>query len=236
MWIINHFPWWSLGLEQCVCVDIKEGGDSSNPDHIYPIAFNWVDNLEYIGREVLAIEYINIEAELDHWAYGPHHLWSYPETGQILRMWQPFNGLQIYPAGVNEGNVDESEFATIPPEKCRKGGAFFRTGCDDDGYPVKDRADINLKPITNSDHWRAKTKTPRHDYKGVDFTDMSQVLNHWINSSSKAKACELWNVEELQQLQALLYVARESQFDNIYQDTMDNRRLRNHILKVKLIL
>ena len=25
MWIINHFPWWSFGLEQCVCVDIKEG-------------------------------------------------------------------------------------------------------------------------------------------------------------------------------------------------------------------
>ena len=25
MWIVNHFPWWSFGLEQCVCVDIKEG-------------------------------------------------------------------------------------------------------------------------------------------------------------------------------------------------------------------
>ena len=35
------------------------------------------------------------DVELDHWAYGPHHLWSYPESGQILRMWQPFNGLQV---------------------------------------------------------------------------------------------------------------------------------------------
>ena len=74
---------------------------------------------------------------MDHWAYGPHHVWAYPENGQILRMWQPFNGLQVYPGGVNGGPVDMNEFNTIPPTKCRKGGATFRTGCNEDGYPSK---------------------------------------------------------------------------------------------------
>ena len=40
--------------------------------------------------------------EVDHWAFGPHHAWTKPETGDILRMWQPFNGLQIYPGGVGK--------------------------------------------------------------------------------------------------------------------------------------
>ena len=75
---------------------------------------------------------------------------------------------------------------------------------------------------------------PRHEYKGVDFTDMSHVLNHWLNTSYHALPCEMWKVEELQQLQALLYIAKESQFDNIYQNTVDNRRLRHHILQVVL--
>merc|ERR1711997_891071 len=235
MWIVNHFPRWALGIHQCVCVEIKEGGDSSNPDSIYPINPNWVNLLEYIGREVLGIEYMQIEAELDHWAYGPHHLWSYPETGQIVRMYQPFNGLQVYPTGVNQGEVDESEFEAIPPPLCKKGGATIRNGCDDDGYPVKEQVltatDKHVKTINDKDHWRAKTKVPKHDYKGVDFADMSKVLNHWLNTSYEATACELWKVEELQQLQALLYIARESQFDNIYKNTMDNRRLRDHVLK-----
>ena len=64
-------------------------------------------------------------------------MWTYPENGQILRMWQPFNGLNIYPPGVNGGPVDINEFQSIPPLKCRSGGATFRTGCDENGYPSK---------------------------------------------------------------------------------------------------
>ena len=56
--------------------------------------------------------------------------------------------------------------------------------------------------VSTEDHNRAKTKVPRHDYKGMDFTDMSKVLNYWINSSYSAIPCEMWKVEELQQLQA----------------------------------
>ena len=238
MWIVNHFPFWALGQEQCVCVKIREGGDSSNPTPIYPIKYDWVDNLQYIGREIIGVEYLSpdelTDVELDHWAYGPHHLWSYPETGQILRMWQPFNGLQVYRDGVNPGSVDEAEFSDIPPAKCKAGGATFRTKCQDDGYPVPPEAELDN--IEEKDQWRAKTKIPRHDYKGVDFKDMSMVLNHWLNSSYPVKACELWDVEELQKLQALLYIAKNSNFDAIYQDTQDNRRLRHHVLSVRLII
>ena len=92
---------------------------------------------------------------------------------------------------------------------------------------------METKPvIKEKDHNRAKTKVPRHDYKGMDFTDMSHVLNYWINSSYSAIPCDLWKVEELQQLQALLYIAKESEFDNIYQQTYDNRRIRHNILEV----
>ena len=72
-------------------------------------------------------------------------------------------------------------------------------------------------------------------FRGVDFDSMSSVLNGWLNStesSTKVKACELWDVEELQQFQGLLYILRESQFDQIYQNTGDNRRMREHVLKV----
>ena len=67
----------------------------------------------------------------------------------------------------------------------------------------------------------------------MDFTDMSHVLNYWINSSYSAIPCEMWKVEELQQLQALLYIAKNSQFDDIYQQTSDNRRIRHNILEVR---
>ena len=63
---------------------------------------------------------------------------------------------------------------------------------------------------------------------------MSRVLNYWINSSYSAIPCDMWKVEELQQLQALLYIAKESQFDDIYHRTSDNRRIRHQILEVRI--
>ena len=102
MWIVNKYGWIGNGnIDQCICINIREGGNASNPNPIYPVNYNWVDNLEYIAREIIGVEYLSetegelTDVELDHWAYGPHHLWSYPESGQILRMWQPFNGLQV---------------------------------------------------------------------------------------------------------------------------------------------
>lgn len=246
MWIVNRYPWWAGGLDQCVCVAIREGGDVTKTTPIYPVNDLWVNNLEYIGREIVGVEYLKddglTEVELDHWAFGPHHAWTYPENGRILRMWQPFNGLQIYPGNsVDPGYVDLNEFATIPPTECKRGrgSAWFRTGCEDDGFPTLPEDEVKrakfahktVTKVVEKDIQRAKTKVPRHDYRGMGFTDMSMVLNQWINSSYDAVPCEMWKVEEIQQLQALLWLARESSFDDIYQATQDNRRLRDNILQ-----
>jgi len=93
------------------------------------------------------------------------------------------------------------------------------------------KKEVEKTVIEKKDHNRAKTKVPRHDYKGMDFTDMSRVLNYWINSSYSALPCDMWKVEELQQLQALLYIAKESQFDDIYQESTDNRRIRHNLME-----
>ena len=193
---------------------------------------------------------------MDHWAFGPHHLWSDPDTGNIIRMWQPFNGLQVYPDGVRkfrisvvfiqqililaQSNVDLSVFDDLPPPLCRAGpgGALFRIGCDDDGFPTGDITNTTIPVPTPSpkdvvhgkDIKRAEEKVPRGHYKGVDFAEMSDILNGWLNTSTLTKPCLDWDVEELQQLQALFYLARESQFDDIYLRTGDNRRLRNDVL------
>jgi len=234
-WVVNHLPWYALGVHQCVCTDIKEGGVGSQV--YYPVQYNWVEKLKYIGREMLGIEYINTVQEMDHWAFGPHHLWSEPETGNVIRMWQPFNGLQIYPGGVATGDVDSEMFKDIPPSLCKKGGALFRIGCDDEGYPLpRDKRDEMARSrardvVKGKDVARAHEKVPRGHYKGMDFGEMSSVLNGWLNASTPASPCNLWKVEEIQQLQALLYIARESEFDSIYQATEDNRRLRHDTLK-----
>jgi len=85
--------------------------------------------------------------------------------------------------------------------------------------------------LNAADHSRAINKVPRHDYKGVDFSDMSQVLNTKLNGSYHVRACEKWDVEELQDLQRLLHKMRNSKFDSIYQQTQDNRRMRSETIE-----
>ena len=46
----------------------------------------------------------------------------------------------------------------------------------------------------------------------------------------------MWEIEELQRLQALFYILKDAEFDEIYKKTNDNRRMRDHILKVNLSL
>ena len=85
--------------------------------------------------------------------------------------------------------------------------------------------------MSGTDVRRAEEKVPRGHYKvdsdmtgvavlcnfsvtwcqGLDFSEMSDVLNGWLNSSALTKPCLDWDTRELQQLQALLYLARESQ-------------------------
>ena len=39
------------------------GGDDTNPNPIFPIAPQWVDNLIYIGREIIGVEYLKEKDE-----------------------------------------------------------------------------------------------------------------------------------------------------------------------------
>ena len=96
-----------------------EGADKSKPG-VFPIQTNWTDNLFFVGREKIGVEYDQGVKVLDHWAFGPHHVWSFPESGQILRMWQPFNGLQVFP-GEFEVVCQKKEFKTYANENrlCR---------------------------------------------------------------------------------------------------------------------
>lgn len=148
LWIVNKFPWYAAGAHQCVCTHAREGGDPKDPG-IWPVATNWTNNLGFVARENITVEYEQGTKTLDHWAFGPHHVWSYPETGRILRMWQPFNGLQIFPEGTSSAGVDPSLFTDMPPKLCKKGGAAFRVKCADNGYPndvnTTDSPDIGLE-------------------------------------------------------------------------------------------
>ena len=61
-WIVNTLPWYVGGVHQCICTHIRETGVDGK--YYYPIQYNWVDNTVYIGREIIGIEYINVEKEV----------------------------------------------------------------------------------------------------------------------------------------------------------------------------
>ena len=90
----------------------------------------------------------------------------------------------------------------------------MRIGCDDEGYPIPDEERKQMREkrpkdaVHGKDVKRAEEKVPRGHYKGMDFGEMSDVLNGWLNSSTHTKPCLDWDVKELQQLQALFYLAR----------------------------
>ena len=96
LWIVNHLPWYALGIKQCICTQPKQGGDAT-ASNVYPLQYNWTNRMSWWGLENIFVEYVYKNMTLDHWNYGPHHVWTVPETGSIIRMWQPFNGLQARP-------------------------------------------------------------------------------------------------------------------------------------------
>merc|ERR1712146_260222 len=50
----------------------------------------------YLGREELGIEFLEETRTVDHYVKGPHHAWADVETGNLIRLWQPFNGLEVF--------------------------------------------------------------------------------------------------------------------------------------------
>jgi hypothetical protein len=234
-WVVNKFPWYAAGIHQCICTQAHEGADPSKPG-VYPVQFNWTQQMYFIGREKIGIEYMapGTTMVLDHWAFGPHHVWSVPATGKTVRMWQPFNGLQVFTNGTDDASgLDPTIFDDQPPAICKKGGATFRIKCTDDGLPQKkisvgeQRTKVaNLAKNTNTNTARAIEKVPRAQYKGSTFSNMSNTLNMWLAASAAVKPCDEWSAQELQELSATLYLARDLQLDQVYAKAIDKRRLR----------
>merc|ERR1712127_1023985 len=64
--------------------------------------------------------------------------WTPVGSSEIVRMWQPYNGYEMFePGTIKNGEIDASTFGNIPPDLCvkGKGAALARIGCTDEGYP-----------------------------------------------------------------------------------------------------
>lgn len=237
MWIVNHLP---LFVTQTICTKPRQGGDKAQPA-IGPVQYNWVDNLFFVATETLDVEYGVGPKKLDHWAFGPHHAWSDPATGLIVRMWQPFNGLQIFTPGnwyseITAGSEGENMLAELAtdgktaPKAAMPGGSTFRIKCGDDGFASPSGAEIVPQKAQISDLQRARTKVPRASYKGDNFQNMSSILNQWLlKQAPNSRSCEDFTVEELQRIQLLLFMLRDPQLDDVYQESRDKRRIQKDI-------
>ena len=64
---MNKLPWYAGGIHQCVCTHIRENFEGNQ--YYYPVQYNWVDKLVFIGREMIRIEYINEEREVSDSQY-----------------------------------------------------------------------------------------------------------------------------------------------------------------------
>jgi len=140
MWIANTL----LGsISQTICTIVREGGDLTKPA-VNAVQYNWTDRLFYVATEIIDVEYGVGEQVLDHWAFGPHHAWTDPSTGIIVRMWQPFNGLQVFEPGTWEEGVaiersgglfdDLAPNGLKAPPQALPSGSFARINCGDDGF------------------------------------------------------------------------------------------------------
>ena len=73
-WVVNKFPWYAGGIHQCICTHIREvtgdaGGKEEKAENqeetfYYPVQYNWVNKMVYMGREIIGIEYIGEEREV----------------------------------------------------------------------------------------------------------------------------------------------------------------------------
>ena len=206
LWIVNYFPWYLLGLRQCICTNPTEGGRGGAP--VFPLNPNWTGILSHVGTEVLGVEHIDEQRTLDHWAYGPHHVWTVPETGSIVRMWQPYNGLQVMPAGTLPGKAAP---VASPPAECASKWAI-KVGCDENGYPTADGEVLA----------RAVERVPSAALRSSDFGEMAARLNAQLHRYN-ASPCDDWTTEEIHELQLLLADLRAPPLQDVYAAADDGR-------------
>lgn len=177
----------------------------------------------------MEVEYGVGEMDLDHWTYGPHHAWTPVGSTDIVRMWQPYNGFEVFePGSIKPGVINEEDFENmVPPPMCKKeGGALARITCTDDGFPVDRDGGQQEVPAEASDMQRARTKVPRSSHKGVGFRNMAEKLNGFVREYKNVKECSEWSTHELQRFQALMMMLRSSELNNVYASSDDSRALR----------
>merc|ERR1719203_1193335 len=79
---------------------------------------------------------------------------------------------------------------------------------------------------------RARAKVPRAAYKGHDFTNMSSTLNQYLlKEAPNSRDCDTFTVEELQNIQIMLFMLRDPELDNVYHNAKDARRMRHDDIK-----
>jgi len=80
---------------------------------------------------------------------------------------------------------------------------------------------------TLTDYERAVEKVPRMQYKGTNFTSMSNALNMVLKSSypNNTKECQKWTVQELHRFQEEVFSMRETTMQFIYSESSDSRKI-----------
>jgi hypothetical protein len=70
----------------CPCISLGVG----------PVSYDWAADAKFVGREVIGIEFLWVNKTVDHWIKGPHHVWTDVATSKVVRLYQPFNGLEVF--------------------------------------------------------------------------------------------------------------------------------------------
>merc|ERR1711865_63642 len=157
-----------------------------------------------------------------------HHAWTKVGSDEIVRMWQPYNGFEVFePGSIKRGVTDDAAFENmVPPPQCKKeGGVLARITCTDDGFPTN-KTDREEVPAEASDLRRARTKVPRSTHKGEHFRGMAEKLNGFVRAYDNVKECSEWSTAELQQFQALMLMLRSKELNDVYESAEDTRALR----------
>lgn len=108
----------------CICLGGKSDLDPTRENALVgPLSYDFNKGAKLIGRERIKPEYFDTYHVADHWVKGPHHFWIDVTTNQMLREWQPFNGMQTY----YDWNFTRPEVKLA--EKCYKGLLHYNVSC-----------------------------------------------------------------------------------------------------------
>lgn len=106
----------------CPCIDVGAG----------IVVAAWAHDAAYVGRERLFVEFLEKNFTVDHWVKGPHHVWADVATKQVVRLWQPWNGLEVFDPTAYDVTTAIPESVLELPESCK---LFQKLKCIDGTGP-----------------------------------------------------------------------------------------------------